>query len=165
MKIEVKHLLSQPEGTTENHQIEQANLELGEEGTINVVGNVTLTKLSDFILANVSGEAQVILPCHRCLKPTIMNMGLDFSSQFYPQLNPELEGYPIDDSQINLTTPIIDEITASLPIKILCQNNCLGLCPICGNNLNDNPCKCDRVEFEVLNKIRFEDGSPTKEEN
>ncbi|MFH1088529.1 MAG: DUF177 domain-containing protein [Patescibacteria group bacterium] len=165
MKINISHLLTQPESTTETHQISLSNLKLSDDSTANIVGTITLTVLDDFILANINGKSDITLPCHRCLKPTTLDITLDFSSQFYTQINPEIEGYPIADGQIDLITPITDEIIASLPITVLCQDNCHGLCPICGHNLNDNPCKCDKVEFEVLNKIRFEHGSSAKTEN
>ena len=178
MKIEIKHLLAQPEGTTETHPIEQANLELSDDTTANISGTTILTALDDFILANIAGQADITLPCHRCLTPTQLTISLDFSNQFYPRTTPpnlplvrggaegldEEDIYPIEDGHIDLTLPITTEIIASLPVKVLCNDNCLGLCPICGNNLNDNPCKCDKVEFEVLNKIRFKDGSTTETE-
>ena len=155
MKIDVNHLLAQPGGATETHQIKQANLELSNDATVNIAGTATLTVLDNFILANIASQADITLPCHRCLKPATIHMDLDLDSQFYLQVDPDIDGYPIIDNQINLSTPIKDEIIANLPIKVLCKDDCRGLCPICGNNLNDNPCKCDKVEFEVSNKIRF----------
>ena len=180
MKIEVKNLLKQSEGTSEIHPIALSNLDLKDAGTANVAGNITLTKLDDFILADITGKADVSQPCSRCLKEVILTIPLNFAREFKEEIpgpqqsrgrqarnddNIEEEAYSIIDGQIDLASPIADEIIASLPVKILCQNTCKGLCPTCGHNLNDNPCTCDKVEFEVSNKIRFDNGSTTKEEN
>ena len=173
MKIEVKNLLKQSEGTSEIHPIALSNLDLKDAGTANVAGNITLTKLDDFILADITGKADVSQPCSRCLKEVILTIPLNFAREFKEEIpgqarndnNIEEEAYSIIDGQIDLASPITDEIIASLPVKILCQDTCKGLCPTCGHNLNDNPCKCDKVEFEVSNKIRFDNGSTTKEEN
>ena len=54
MKINISHLLTQPESTTETHQISLSNLKLSDDSTANIVGTITLTVLDDFILANIS---------------------------------------------------------------------------------------------------------------
>ena len=65
------------------------------------------------------------------------------------------EAYLIVDGEIDLALPITEEIIANTPIRALCREDCQGLCPKCGANLNDNPCKCDKVEFEIFNKINL----------
>lgn len=180
MKIEVKNLLNQPPGEVENHRLDLANLII-DDITAKVIGQVTLTNLNDFILAQVSGTAEFTQPCSRCLKDVILTIPLDFSrefskkdsdrpsqgiikqnNEFGPSVDenerevPEDEdNCPIIDGKIDLTTALTEEIVANIPLRILCKKDCLGLCPQCGNNLNDNPCKCDKVEFEATNKINL----------
>lgn len=170
MKIEVKHLLSQPEEETETHPLESANLPVDEITAAKFTGEVTLTKLNDFILAQITGMAELIQPCSRCLKEVSLTIPLNFSREFKGKdsgVAPEApqnddnrviddnEVYPIADGQIDLTPLLTEEIIANIPIKILCRENCRGLCPKCGANLNDNPCQCDKVEFEISNKINL----------
>ena len=38
---------------------------------------------------------------------------------------------------------IYDNICLELPLKHLCKEDCLGLCPVCGINLNEKKCKCN----------------------
>lgn len=61
------------------------------------------------------------------------------------------------DNIINLEQPIVMNILLNLPMKALCSENCKGLCRICGHNLNDGDCGCDRdfidPRFEEFLKI------------
>lgn len=52
---------------------------------------------------------------------------------------PFMDGY-----QIDLETLISNEILENWPVKILCKEDCKGVCPVCGQNLNDRECGCDR---------------------
>lgn len=87
--------------------------------------------------------------CDRCLCDVITPMHLDFHRIV---LSPELqvdeqeeedtecfmEGY-----QLNVETFVYHEILCSWPAKILCQEDCKGLCMKCGQNLNVKDCGCD----------------------
>lgn len=173
MKIEVKHLLSQAEGSSETYPLELANLPIDETASARFMGEATLTKLNNFILAQITGEAQIAQPCHRCLKNTELRLPLNFSREFKTEIpGPDYakattgrqarndedeseEAYPIVDGQINLAPLLAEEIVVSVPLQVLCREDCQGLCPECGANLNDNPCKCDKVKDEISNKIKF----------
>ena len=74
--------------------------------------------------------------CDRCLVPSIENQVHEF--------NEELESDDIVEGVADLTEMIRDTLLASQPIQNLCKEDCKGLCPICGQNLNEGDCKCDR---------------------
>ena len=50
-----------------------------------------------------------------------------------------MEGY-----QINVETFVYNEILLNWPMKILCKEDCAGICNLCGKNLNEGDCGCDR---------------------
>jgi uncharacterized protein len=114
-------------------------LRLGDtviEGPMSVNGEVS--GLIDAVQAHfiVSGEAHVI--CTRCLKEwdeTITTEG----EQIYRRV-PDEDGYGIVEGEIDISGPAQDELALSLPIAPLCQNDCKGLCPTCGTDLNTEPC-------------------------
>ena len=56
------------------------------------------------------------------------------------ELDVEQEFY--EEGRIDLSSPARDLILLSLPQVILCRQNCEGLCPECGTNLNVNKCDC-----------------------
>jgi len=178
MKIEVKHLLSQPEGSVESYPIEIADLSIDEAKT-QITGEVVLANLNGLILAQITGQVILPEPCSRCLTEVPLMIPLKFSREFKTERSLDCpardsassaakamadrrgdnqadeETYPIEDGQIDLNPPLTEEIIANLPIKPLCSDACKGLCQKCGANLNDNPCKCDKVNYEISNKINL----------
>ena len=176
--------MNQPEGSTENYPLEIADLPV-DEAKAKISGESILTNLDDLILANVTGQATLTQPCSRCLKEITLTIPLNFSREFKTEIprpilrspsygglaqarddpptqglrrasqGDEGEAYPIVDGEIDLTPLLTEEIIANIPIKVLCREDCQGLCPQCGANLNDNPCKCDKVNYEISNKINL----------
>ncbi|MEG1706531.1 MAG: DUF177 domain-containing protein, partial [Clostridia bacterium] len=70
----------------------------------------------------------------------------------------EEECYLLEGTKLNIQKAVEDEIVLALPISILCQENCKGLCPKCGINLNKSTCSCDTAKgnaFSVLKNIKF----------
>jgi len=57
---------------------------------------------------------------------------------------PEEDAYVIQDNMVDLYVLVNDAIMLSLPIKRLCSEECRGLCPVCGENLNQGECGCLR---------------------
>ena len=78
--------------------------------------------------------------CDRCLTPSVENQVHEF--------NEELEISDIVDDMIDLSEIIRDNLLASQPIQNLCSENCKGLCPICGVNLNEGSCDCDKFVID-----------------
>ena len=93
--------------------------------------------------------------CVRCLEPLEVPITADLDIQFFPQeqrpKDPDLEleeddlsvGY-YEADEIDLGEVIRETVELSVPLKPLCSEDCLGLCPTCGANLNRDPCDCPR---------------------
>ncbi|MBM3211747.1 DUF177 domain-containing protein, partial [Candidatus Poribacteria bacterium] len=62
-------------------------------------------------------------------------------------------GYYTGDC-IELSDDFRESLLLELPIRILCSENCKGLCPKCGQNLNDGKCDC-KLEFVEVQKSKF----------
>jgi len=80
------------------------------------------------------------LRCSRCLVVFEQPLAVD---QFV--FHQELHG----EDFVDLTANIREDIILELPQRALCQEDCRGLCPLCGKNLNDGPCQC-RPKHEDL---------------
>jgi uncharacterized protein len=80
-------------------------------------------------------------PCYRCLKDAVLD--LDIRAREYQATSPgeseELRTPYVDESKLHLSDWARDAIALELPEQILCRADCAGLCPICGEDLNDNP--------------------------
>ena len=63
-----------------------------------------------------------------------------------------------DTDKIELDSDVRDFAILAVPMKRLCSENCKGLCPRCGENLNDGSCNCDEKiidpRWESLQKLK-----------
>ncbi len=90
-------------------------------------------KIEDDILVEGSIRAEIELTCARCLKK------IDFKL-----LKDDYERYFKKPKHVNidLTESIRADIMVTLPIKSVCSEDCKGLCPCCGKDLNIGDCGC-----------------------
>ncbi len=96
----------------------------------------------------MQGALTVELVCDRCLQPVKQEIMIDFEQDVYaPDALPEtmdadeqlfMEGY-----QLNVDALIRNEIVMNWPLKVLCREDCRGICAKCGRNLNEGACGCD----------------------
>lgn len=88
------------------------------------------------------------IPCDRCLKETVCEMVLEFERKLDMKLSEEERGIELDENSylegtdLDVDTLVYLEILMNWPQKVLCREDCAGLCPVCGKNLNDGPCGC-----------------------
>ena len=98
------------------------------------------------------------LPCGRCLEPFTTPVDQTFDLRYHPHtLNTgegerELEEDDLttafyENDEIDLGHLMREQFYLSLPMKPLCRDECRGLCPVCGTNLNRGDCRCT-VEWE-----------------
>ena len=84
--------------------------------------------------------------CDRCLTEVPVALALNFERTI---LSPETRGEEADDFgfmdgfSLDVDALVHDEILINWPAKILCKDDCKGLCPVCGQNLNERDCGCD----------------------
>lgn len=97
--------------------------------------------------------------CARCLTPVARNVEAELAAEFAHTPDPEdPDQYSYEASTIDLTDPVRDALVLELPIRFLCAEDCRGLCPKCGVNLNTGSCTCrddgeDTSPFRVLRSI------------
>jgi uncharacterized protein len=79
-------------------------------------------------------------PCMRCLEPGQLDLEVEARevSQNGTE-DPELTSPYVDDDELDLGRWAHDATMLALPSRFLCRPDCAGLCPVCGESLNDNP--------------------------
>ena len=111
----------------------------------------------------IKGSAEVVLaiPCDRCLEEVDTPIPLDFEKEVDMKLDEEeriqaldeqyfIEGYNLDVDKL-----VCSEILVSWPSKVLCKEDCKGLCPECGVNKNVENCNCIDYDVDIrLAKLR-----------
>ncbi len=81
-------------------------------------------------------EATLTGPCMRCLEPANPTFAVDAREVSQPGESEELSSPYVEGSVIDLHGWARDALALSLPTTLLCQPDCAGLCPVCGENLN-----------------------------
>ena len=124
-------------------------------------GTAEIWNLGDRLLvrAEVSGAAELV--CSRCLKRYTEPVSVSFDEEFVEAAPGKGESDAEEDAEsgltvsfstddeIDLTGPLRDNILLALPMKPLCREDCKGLCPRCGKDLNEGPCNCDRPDDKI----------------
>jgi uncharacterized protein len=109
------------------------------------------------------------LPCARCLEPVVQDVTRTFDLLYRPlgtdAGNEELSvtvaeaevGYYTGDGLL-LEDALREQVLLSVPLKVVCREDCKGLCPTCGKNRNTEPCSCAPLagdpRWSALKEIR-----------
>ena len=103
--------------------------------------DVLLEAVSDGVLAKGTITTGWEAICRRCLQPAHGRVELAFRELF---THDPLEGetYPIRHEQVDLELVAREAILLDLPLAPLCREECRGLCPTCGADLNSATCSC-----------------------
>ena len=146
---------------------------VGEEDAPAVVAPVELAfdieKRKDEFHLDGRVRTTLLLRCSRCLEPFTWPVEAPFDLRYRPHTTPsggderEIEEEDFSSAfyqnkEIDLGQLIRERLYLSLPMKPLCREECRGLCPQCGTNLNDGTCDCRRQwedpRFAALKPLR-----------
>ena len=106
------------------------------DGPMRVSGTVSGTV--DGVQADFEVSATAHLKCVRCLVEWDTEITAEGSQHFSKE--PDEDGYAIHDGHVDVGGPAKDELALNLPAAPLHDPECKGLCPICGTDLNSDPC-------------------------
>ncbi len=114
-------------------------------------------------------DATVRLDCSRCLKTFSFSVSGEVSAIFMPEVDGEgeepekqlraddLDVQFYDGAEIDLLPPMRDYVAFEIPMRPLCADDCNGLCPECGSDLNKTKCSCEKHQvdprFSALKKL------------
>ena len=129
----------------------------------------TLRRVQSNVIIEGHAETTVDVACSRCLEVTHLPIKSAFRYTFMPadeglagdrELSEEdLEFSYYRGDVIELDRIVFEQIILQIPMKVLCSENCKGLCPRCGANLNISVCGCkdDFVDerFAVLKSVKI----------
>lgn len=167
------------EGLTVNWEEQQKSL-LGYLGHFSAVdfgfetplrGESRIKKIGKSYL--IQGSVQVVLHfrCARCLKGFTYPLSSNFDLTLHPlketafeeevELGEEdMESIFFEGGEIHLSEIACEQIFLEIPYQPLCKEDCKGLCPQCGRDLNLSTCDCVREEwgsgFMALQKMKLD---------
>lgn len=118
------------------------------------------------VKGQILGEARLV--CGRCLEPYLARVEIPFQEDFkegLPESDQEADMSWYQDDSIDIAETVRESLIFAEPFKNVCREECRGLCPICGKNLNMESCTCTtetiNPKFAVLQKL-LEPQDPTQ---
>jgi DUF177 domain-containing protein len=99
-------------------------------------------------------------PCMRCLEPATPSFTVDAREIDQPGGGDELCSPYVDGEELDVASWAHDAFALALPAQLLCREDCAGLCPECGANLNEDPGHAHEPapdpRWAKLRELRFE---------
>jgi len=98
-------------------------------------------RVGDNLTLTAELEADVAGPCQRCLGDAdvvVTARGVEYVRHGDSESGEEEDGYVVS-SVVDVERWVRDLIAEALPLKMLCRDDCLGLCAVCGVDLNADP--------------------------
>ena len=105
------------------------------------------------VLITGTVDMEVMIPCSRCLEdvPTPIHFDIDKKLRIEEDglVDDEMEqpdyliGFELDVDKL-----VYAEILVNWPMRVLCKDDCKGICKVCGMNLNKGACSCQRTELD-----------------
>lgn len=136
-----------------NSEIELKSIEF-QEGSFSILEKspvaLTITDTGNKVLElSGNGSIKVGIPCSRCLSEVEVPIAYDFKRKVDLRQTEEERINDLDESSFLTGTDLdVDrliylEVLMAWPMKVLCKEDCKGICPNCGQNLNEGTCSCE----------------------
>ncbi len=136
-----------------NFDIEQANSNNHNlKFSSPIVLNGIIKKVDDQLVLNAKLSTNVLGECSRCLGDIDVLVDEDIivylvsGNEIFSE---EHDTYVISKNHVDLMDLSFIEILDQIPYKLLCKEDCLGMCPVCGSNFNKGQCKCSMSDDNI----------------
>jgi uncharacterized protein len=147
----VAGLLSDGPGATRDYDIAGATIDLGDELRLAgpIEGRVHLARTNRGLVVKADLDTSIEAECARCLREIEVPIHVSIEEEALPSIDIHT-GTPVrlepgedeplrltDHHELDLETPVREAIQLAEPIAPLCRDDCPGLCPVCGERLED----------------------------
>lgn len=107
--------------------------------------DLTIIKSENLFFLRGKIEEELELFCSRCLEPYLYHESIEIFHRLQEDEDLEVDEFQIINETFRPYDMVKELIDLNLPMKPLCSENCKGLCPLCGENLNFGPCNCKKI--------------------
>lgn len=161
MRIEVENLKERAEPFS--HSYAPGEVELEDDGA-RLVSNADVegsaSRKGDEVRVRGKIVTEVELLCDRCLAPARAPLEVEFDTRFIPRtvaasdaenvelLADDLGLAAYEGDSVDVDELVREQILLALPSRNLCREECKGLCPKCGSDLNAGACSCEQGETD-----------------
>ena len=165
-QYDVSTLLEEPVGATREFEVDDGVLmDEGEPRHQRITGHATLLRTKHGVLATARLQGVQSDRCSRCLQELDILLEIDIEEEFLAgggattgaSQSPAAarEVFRIDAHHtLDLEEAVRQYWTSALPMQPVCRPDCRGLCPQCGQDLNERACSCAPEEDERWSALR-----------
>jgi len=159
MNINIQKISEGIHEVSEEISTEEIQLPQSVKTAGNIKVNAFVDKFEDSFRIKVNVKTELVEQCDKCLK--------EFKSQFDENgeqiyqvgkgeyEDDDIEVLPDNTKEIELNNLINEVFLINRPIQKICQEDCKGLCPDCGKNLNQTTCNCKNERIDPrLEKLK-----------
>jgi len=161
LSFNIAQLLKDPIGATRAGDVEVKlarlipDLEQEPEAPEAVLsGSVRLMHTQGGVLVQGKLRTEASVPCSRCLQPVVVPLDVELEEIFAPTIDvvsgrtlameEQDRALWIDEHHVlDMTEVLRQGVLVALPMHVFCQEDCKGLCSVCGQNLNEGDCGCE----------------------
>ena len=154
----------QSDGLTEKllHTMDLSGMELGgvKPFCAPVKVEMVFKGFGGSVVMQAQVEYSLTMPCDRCFETVTQCYTPCFSHTLVGRLSSEEDSDElilVEDGRLDVDGLLREDILLDVPPKFLCREDCKGLCPTCGKNLNQGGCGCTQEEIDprlaVLQKL------------
>ncbi|MGI6093945.1 MAG: YceD family protein [Lachnospiraceae bacterium] len=159
MLIQLSDILSKEQGiqhTDASFTMEMFSCRLGDFPVIDKtdIAFTITNKGNKVLLIEGKGNVTLQIPCSRCLTEVAVPIPLDFDREVDMKLTEQERIEALDESNyicggnLDVDQLVYNEILIGLPIRVLCKDDCKGICSHCGTNLNEGSCQCENENLD-----------------
>jgi uncharacterized protein len=144
LKFNVGFLLAQGAGNQRITELDIPAIRLDDDLELEYVrGELRLSRNSRGILVQGQLLTRVMADCVRCLSRTYVPLEIEIEELYSFPVSADT-AYGIDETGILDLAPLLREETIlGMPMVVLCRADCAGLCPSCGQKLDEGACNCE----------------------
>jgi uncharacterized protein len=144
LRINVGFLLHASAGTHHDFDIEVPSVQVGDDLRVGELqGVVRLTRTGEGLYLQGKLGARTTVSCNRCLTEFEQPLEIELGDLLAYPPGPEAEALlSVPETAMLDLAPLLREyLVLDIPSRPLCRPDCEGLCPECGNNLNESTCE------------------------
>ncbi len=153
MDYNIAQLLKQQTGAVRDYSFSQDihGLDPALDLVQPLTARLKVIRTQNGVLVTMKGETSLRVTCSRCLEPVVVPVTVNFEEEFLQTID-VMTGMSLGTSEddpallidghhdLHLADVVREYLLLAVPMHPLCREDCKGLCPQCGHNLNEGAC-------------------------
>ena len=146
LRFNFGHLLDGDLGARREVELDYPHIQVGEDVRLTPLrGTFLATRTSKGLYLKGTLRSVIETECTRCLATVKLPVDIQLDDLFYhPHYMAPPGEYVVKDDGILDLAPLVRELSLlAIPMQVICQEECKGICVQCGQNLNEGQCDCE----------------------